>query len=146
MQINFGGREIALKLVYYGPALSGKTTNLRALHQRDAQRFANTYELIPQTFVMPIADFKSATPDFDPRQLLAVAVALLVAALGLELEDAQLLAAHVREHARLDRHAAPIRFGPDLADHVGAIVLARGLHQRAQDEHAPPEERTVAAD
>ncbi len=33
MQINFGGREIALKLVYYGPALSGKTTNLRALHQ-----------------------------------------------------------------------------------------------------------------
>lgn len=33
MQINFGGREIGLKLVYYGPALSGKTTNLRALHQ-----------------------------------------------------------------------------------------------------------------
>ena len=33
MQINFGGREIALKLVYYGPALSGKTTNLRAIHQ-----------------------------------------------------------------------------------------------------------------
>lgn len=33
MQINFGGREIAMKLVYYGPALSGKTTNLRSLHQ-----------------------------------------------------------------------------------------------------------------
>src|SRR5271170_6741510 len=33
VQINFGGREIALKLVYYGPALSGKTTNLRALHE-----------------------------------------------------------------------------------------------------------------
>ena len=33
MQVNFGGREIAIKLVYYGPALSGKTTNLRALHQ-----------------------------------------------------------------------------------------------------------------
>lgn len=32
MQINFGGREIAIKLVYYGPALSGKTTNLRSLH------------------------------------------------------------------------------------------------------------------
>jgi mutual gliding-motility protein MglA len=32
VQINFGGREIALKLVYYGPALSGKTTNLRSLH------------------------------------------------------------------------------------------------------------------
>jgi signal recognition particle receptor subunit beta len=33
VQINFGGREVALKLVYYGPALSGKTTNLRSLHQ-----------------------------------------------------------------------------------------------------------------
>jgi signal recognition particle receptor subunit beta len=33
VQINFGGREIGLKLVYYGPALSGKTTNLRSLHQ-----------------------------------------------------------------------------------------------------------------
>ncbi len=33
MQINFAGREIALKLVYYGAALSGKTTNLRSLHQ-----------------------------------------------------------------------------------------------------------------
>jgi signal recognition particle receptor subunit beta len=33
VQINFGGREVTIKLVYYGPALSGKTTNLRALHQ-----------------------------------------------------------------------------------------------------------------
>jgi hypothetical protein len=33
VQINFGGREIGIKLVYYGPALSGKTTNLRSLHQ-----------------------------------------------------------------------------------------------------------------
>lgn len=32
MQLNFAAREVALKLVYYGPALSGKTTNLQALH------------------------------------------------------------------------------------------------------------------
>jgi mutual gliding-motility protein MglA len=31
--IDFREREIALKLVYYGPALSGKTTNLRCLHE-----------------------------------------------------------------------------------------------------------------
>jgi hypothetical protein len=37
VQINFGGREIALKLVYYGPALSGKTTNLRSLHQLSSE-------------------------------------------------------------------------------------------------------------
>ncbi len=32
MQFNLAQRELTLKLVYYGPALSGKTTNLRALH------------------------------------------------------------------------------------------------------------------
>jgi mutual gliding-motility protein MglA len=33
VQLNFAAREVAIKLVYYGPALSGKTTNLQALHQ-----------------------------------------------------------------------------------------------------------------
>ena len=33
VQINMAGREIVLKLVYYGPAFGGKTTNLEALHQ-----------------------------------------------------------------------------------------------------------------
>jgi GTPase SAR1 family protein len=33
VQLNFAAREVAIKLVYYGPALSGKTTNLRALHE-----------------------------------------------------------------------------------------------------------------
>lgn len=32
MQLNFAAREVAIKLVYYGPALSGKTTNLKSLH------------------------------------------------------------------------------------------------------------------
>ena len=32
MQIDFAEKELTLKLVYYGPALSGKTTNLRAVH------------------------------------------------------------------------------------------------------------------
>jgi len=33
VQINMAAREITLKVVYYGPALSGKTTNLQQLHQ-----------------------------------------------------------------------------------------------------------------
>lgn len=32
MQIDFAAREMTIKLVYYGPALSGKTTNLQSLH------------------------------------------------------------------------------------------------------------------
>ena len=34
MQFNTGQRELTLKIVYYGPGLSGKTTNLRALYER----------------------------------------------------------------------------------------------------------------
>lgn len=33
MQLDFKARELTLKLVYYGPALSGKTTNLQAVHE-----------------------------------------------------------------------------------------------------------------
>ena len=34
VQLNAESREIALKVVYYGPALSGKTTNLQSLYQK----------------------------------------------------------------------------------------------------------------
>jgi mutual gliding-motility protein MglA len=34
VQVNFSAKEVVLKLVYYGPALSGKTSNLKALHDR----------------------------------------------------------------------------------------------------------------
>jgi signal recognition particle receptor subunit beta len=33
VQFNLKQREITLKIVYYGPALSGKTTNLQVIHQ-----------------------------------------------------------------------------------------------------------------
>jgi len=33
LQLDFVNRELTVKLVYYGPALSGKTTNLQALHK-----------------------------------------------------------------------------------------------------------------
>lgn len=33
MQFNTRTREVTLKVVYYGPALSGKTTNIEALHR-----------------------------------------------------------------------------------------------------------------
>src|ERR1700746_1262249 len=32
--INYASREIQFKIVYYGPALCGKTTNLNYIHQR----------------------------------------------------------------------------------------------------------------
>ncbi|MCB9778765.1 MAG: GTPase domain-containing protein [Alphaproteobacteria bacterium] len=40
MRVNSRKRELSLKVVYYGPGLSGKTTNLQHLHRRcpDARR------------------------------------------------------------------------------------------------------------
>jgi len=34
VQLNHAQRELTLKIVYYGPGLSGKTTNLRFIHSR----------------------------------------------------------------------------------------------------------------
>jgi signal recognition particle receptor subunit beta len=34
VQINFARREVNCKIVYYGPGLSGKTTNLELIHQK----------------------------------------------------------------------------------------------------------------
>jgi mutual gliding-motility protein MglA len=34
VQLQYGARELTIKLVYYGPGLGGKTTNLVMLHQR----------------------------------------------------------------------------------------------------------------
>ncbi|MFZ5472230.1 MAG: GTP-binding protein [Myxococcota bacterium] len=34
MQLNHAQRELTVKIVYYGPGLSGKTTNLQQIHQR----------------------------------------------------------------------------------------------------------------
>lgn len=33
MRVNGRKKEISLKIVYYGPGLSGKTTNLKSLHR-----------------------------------------------------------------------------------------------------------------
>lgn len=32
--INYATREISCKIVYYGPGLSGKTTNLQIIHRK----------------------------------------------------------------------------------------------------------------
>ena len=34
VQINFANKEIQCKIVYYGPGMSGKTTNLEVVHKK----------------------------------------------------------------------------------------------------------------
>ncbi len=46
MYINWNLRELNIKIVYYGPALSGKTTNLEQIHKRiDPQRCSELVSL-----------------------------------------------------------------------------------------------------
>jgi signal recognition particle receptor subunit beta len=63
VQLDFVTREVTIKLVYYGPALSGKTTNLQVLHKAAAAESAGRlmtletrddrtlfFDLLPFTF------------------------------------------------------------------------------------------------
>jgi len=40
VQMNLQYKEVAVKLVYYGPAMSGKTTNLQQLHSCSTRKRA----------------------------------------------------------------------------------------------------------
>jgi len=66
------GHLAKLPLSDYGIARKPLETRIYRRAGRDAQRFANLYELIPQTFVLPLADFARAAPDFDPRRLATI--------------------------------------------------------------------------
>ncbi|NTW50084.1 MAG: gliding-motility protein MglA, partial [Chlorobiales bacterium] len=39
--INYANKEIIIKIVYYGPGMSGKTTNLQVIHQMVPQNAAS---------------------------------------------------------------------------------------------------------
>jgi signal recognition particle receptor subunit beta len=60
--VNYAGREITLKLVYYGPGLSGKTTNVRQLHHGTAEdRRGRLLELNTDTERTLMFDFAPLT-------------------------------------------------------------------------------------
>jgi signal recognition particle receptor subunit beta len=52
VQINFGQREVNCKVVYYGPAMAGKTTNIEWIHQHS-----------PQTTVGDLVSIKTTETD-----------------------------------------------------------------------------------
>jgi hypothetical protein len=66
------GHVARLPLSRYGIARHPLDARIYRRAGRDASRFSTIYELIPQTFVMPLADFARTAPDFDPRQLASI--------------------------------------------------------------------------
>lgn len=70
--VDTAGHVARLPLSRFGIARRPLDSRIYRRAGRDTARFSTIYELIPQTFVMPIADFAHAAPDFDPRQLATV--------------------------------------------------------------------------
>ena len=66
------GKIARLPLSRFGIARRPLDTRIYRREGRDATRFATIYELIPQTFVMPLADFARQAPDFNPQQLASI--------------------------------------------------------------------------
>ena len=54
---------------------------------REQSQFANTYELVLQTYVMPLADFVTASPQFAPDKLKAIRLVFDRAVVGTIILD-----------------------------------------------------------
>jgi hypothetical protein len=54
---------------------------------REKQNFRNQFELIPQTYVMPVADFQRAAPHFAARRLRAIRLVFDRAIAGTVIVD-----------------------------------------------------------
>src|SRR6185503_4236790 len=70
--VDTAGHTARLPLNRFGIARKPLDARIYRREGRDASRFTNIYELIPQTFVMPVADFAAASPSFDPRQVATI--------------------------------------------------------------------------
>ena len=64
-----GGRIARMPLSRYGPVRRPLKSFVYRRAGRDQQRFGNTYEIVLQTYVIPLADAVTALPGFDPTRL-----------------------------------------------------------------------------
>ncbi|HKN68172.1 MAG TPA: hypothetical protein VJW73_17930 [Gemmatimonadaceae bacterium] len=61
-----------LPLTRYGMPRRPLETHVLRRADREKTQFANTYELVLQTYVLPLADFVTASPQFAPDKLKAI--------------------------------------------------------------------------
>ena len=67
--IDAAGHTARLPMSRFGIARRPLDARIYRRAGRDDQRFANVFELVPQTFVMPIAEFAKSAPQFDHGKL-----------------------------------------------------------------------------
>jgi hypothetical protein len=103
--IDNAGHVARLPLSRFGVARRPLDVRVYRRDGRDAQRFANIYEMVPQTFAMPVAEFERAGSGFDADHLKTirllfdrtVAGTVVVEDIGVSLpRDPAFMAAFVR--------------------------------------------------
>src|ERR1043166_3426281 len=70
--VDAGGTAVRLPLSRYGAVRRPLEVTVLRRKGRDKANFASLAELIPQTYVIPLADFKAANAAFDPGRLATV--------------------------------------------------------------------------
>ncbi len=70
--VDAGGHVARVALSAYGVPRRPLEAFVYRRAGRDKERFANTYEIVLQTYTIPLADFAQAAPGFDPSRLVTV--------------------------------------------------------------------------
>jgi hypothetical protein len=70
--VDSNGVTARLPLTRYGVPRRPLETHVLRRADREQSNFANTYELVLQTYVMPLADFVTASPRFAPDKLRSI--------------------------------------------------------------------------
>jgi len=72
----------------YGPVRRPLEAHIYRRAGRDEERFANIFEYVPQTYVVPLADFTGAGGGFEPSKLKSIRLVFDRTVLGgLILDD-----------------------------------------------------------
>jgi hypothetical protein len=66
------GHVARLPLTQFGKPRRPLEIHILRRHDEEQQRYPTQYELVLQTYVMPLADFMRASPQFDPTHLRSV--------------------------------------------------------------------------
>lgn len=66
------GHTARMPISRYGPVRRPLEVRLYRREGRDEQRFANIFEYVPQSFVLPLADFTAASADFRPDRIKSI--------------------------------------------------------------------------
>jgi len=70
--VDSAGHAARLPLSRFGTIRRPLDTKVYRRDGRDDQRFATTFELVPQTFVLPLADFTKIAPQFDAGRITTI--------------------------------------------------------------------------